>query len=576
MQTAMEKPQTAGLHSSIRENPDLGKYAWSSCKYYYLPLHAQARFASPLAEEILGCANGEDRTPEGLHSSLLKAARGGFSHVKIPLDRAGSPLISSAFAMAAEAGIPVVLQLSSALLREPAYRDYVYSLPAEFEAEIILEEEGPLDPGQLADLRTRFRGVHLSILVHKHTRWPAVLPKELVPVCGEVHLYFAYQLEPGTPYLTCLESHWIFRKLRALAPEVRFLPPKGVDIWDHRVKRGFELEPFLLPCFSTESANPQVKYSVVIPTYNNQNHLRVTLRHLFAQDVGPDAFEIIIVDDGSTDQTQCLVTELLGRQAARFNFKYIYFPREKRRSMGDAQFRAGIARNLGVKNAAGEILCFLDSDIVTPPHYLRVVEEQLKHWDALQARRVNLKQKVSHLECNFAEVVAGRDTDPDEAYWESFIKSTRDWHLLPYNWKYVCTHSFSMRKDLFLEIGGFKRNFIFYGFEDTDLGYRITKSGRRLHLLDLTVFHLFHENTRSEFRNLKSLRHDLLSRTAQIFYLHHLDDDIFENLRGFMNPELTFARLWSRIRNFLTLSVIWKARPEVYSSLPALEKGLRQ
>lgn len=576
MQTSLEKPMIAELHSSIRKNPDLGRYVWSSCKYYYLPLHGRARFASPFAERILGCGNGEDRSEEELRSSFLKASRGGFSHVKIPVDRSDSPLISSAFSLASAAGIAVVVQLSSALLRQPAYREYVYSLPAEYEAEILLEEEGPLGPDQLSDLRAHFRGVHLSILVHKKMHWPLVLPKELVPLCNEVHLYFAYQLEAGAPYLTCLEGHWVFRRLRSAAPQIRFLPPKGVDIWDHRVKRGFELEPFLLPCFSTESANPKIKFSVVIPTYNNQNHLRVTLRHLFAQDVGPDVFEVIIVDDGSTDQTQFLVTELLGKQSTRFNFKYIYFPREKRRAMGDAQFRAGIARNLGVKNAAGEILCFLDSDIVTPPHYLREVGEKLMHWDALQARRVNLKQKVSHLDCNFAEVVAGRDTDPDEAYWESFTNSTRDWHLLPYNWKYVCTHSFSMKKDLFLELGGFKRNFIFYGFEDTDLGYRITKSGRRLHLLDLTVFHLFHENTRSEFRNLKSLRHDLLSRTAQIFYLHHLDDDIFENLRGFMNPELNFARLWSRIRGFLTLSLIWKARPEVYSSLSVLEKGLRQ
>jgi hypothetical protein len=72
--------------------------------------------------------------------------------------------------------------------------------------------------------------------------------------------------------------------------------------------------------------------------------------------------------------------------------------------------------------------------------------------------------------------------------------------------------------------------------------------------------------------NLKSLRHSLLSRTAQIFYLHHLDEDIYENLLGFMEPEPTFQRFVNRLAKTASFKFLWGSQPEVYRTMN-LKKG---
>ncbi|MEM7646801.1 MAG: glycosyltransferase, partial [Pseudomonadota bacterium] len=432
--------------------------------------------------------------------------------------------------------------------------------------EWVIDEWNPQCLERMFSLNQFFIDSYVTIPVLKSTRWNDCLIPQLLEVYEEIHLAFGYHRDPGDSYLNCHEVHQLIKKLKARFPKHRFQPPKGVDLWDHRARDDFDMEPYLFPCFETRSLRPKPHFSVIIPTFNNQNHLRVVLRHLYQQNVGLDQFEVIVVDDGGTDQTLPLVMELLKTFDRSMNFKYIFFPRARKRVMGDSQYRAGISRNLGVKNAVGDILCFLDSDIITPPDYLEKVEKELQQWDALQAKRINLSQPASHLNFNYTDCQKDRDCIPDEAYWEKFLE-TEDWHLMPYNWKYVCTHSFSMRKELFWKVGGLKRNFIYYGFEDTDLGYRLVRGGYRLKLLDLEVFHMFHENTRSEFMNLSSLRHSLLCRTAQIFYLHHLDEDIYENLRGYMDPEPTLSRLVKSAMQKGRLEFLWKSRPAVFQSI---------
>lgn len=562
------------LHSSITQSNSLKDYISRENKHYYLPLFKQCLFPATVAD-IVGSNNDKDRSLSEIKSSIIKAKQGFYSHIKVPYDRHGDSFIERVFELSKEAGLGIVLQICSSQLKDKTFWLELKASLSDLSVEWILDDCSGVIGQRLAEVDRQALNSFVSIAVHKKILWHQILIPRVLDLFKSFHLYFPYQLDPKSDYLNCKESHKLVGLLRKRFPNHKFLPPKAVDIWDHRALHDFDMEPYVLPCFESQTLNPQIKYSVIIPTFNNQNHLRVVLRHLYKQNLSKDNFEVIVVDDGGMDLTQPLVMEMMAGFEEKMNFKYIYFPRSRKRTMGDSQYRAGISRNLGAKNAVGEIFCFLDSDIVVPRDYLQKVGESLQTWDAIQAKRVNLSETTSHLSFDYDQCDPKTDLIDDEPYWTEFIK-TENWHELPYNWKYVCTHSFSLRRDLFWQVGGLKKNYIYYGFEDTDLGYRLVKSGYRLHLLDVRVYHLFHENSRSEFMNLKSLRHSLLSRTAQIFYLHHLDEDIFENLLGFMEPEPSFKRLFKRIAKTMSLHFLWGPRHDVYTSLNQFNPSTRK
>ena len=91
---------------------------------------------------------------------------------------------------------------------------------------------------------------------------------------------------------------------------------------------------------------PQI--SIIIPTYNEAKYIKTCLESLTQQSLLP--YEIIIVDDGSTDKT---VEALLGFRILRQVHK-----------------GAGAARNLGAKHATGDILVFVDADMEFDPDFL--------------------------------------------------------------------------------------------------------------------------------------------------------------------------------------------------------------
>lgn len=97
--------------------------------------------------------------------------------------------------------------------------------------------------------------------------------------------------------------------------------------------------------------------SVVIPAFNEEENITACLEALASQTLAPENFEVIVVDNGSTDQTS--------RRASQF---------KKRLSLRIvSQTRASIsaARNRGASIAASPILAFLDADCMTRPNWLQ-------------------------------------------------------------------------------------------------------------------------------------------------------------------------------------------------------------
>ncbi len=109
--------------------------------------------------------------------------------------------------------------------------------------------------------------------------------------------------------------------------------------------------------------NSATAVSVVIPTYNRATLLRETLKSVISQTVMPA--EVVVVDDGSTDETPEVVREFEGARPA---LTFLQLPHANRR---------GPMRNLGVRVTKSPLVAFLDSDDLWKPTR---IEHQLEEW----------------------------------------------------------------------------------------------------------------------------------------------------------------------------------------------------
>jgi len=99
--------------------------------------------------------------------------------------------------------------------------------------------------------------------------------------------------------------------------------------------------------------------SVVVPTHNSAETLSATLESLMNQSTDVE-YEVIVVDDGSTDDT----TKVCEKFSGRCNFLYLRL--EKTRG-------PALARNFGIKNASGKIVAFIDADCTASRYWLEEI-----------------------------------------------------------------------------------------------------------------------------------------------------------------------------------------------------------
>jgi hypothetical protein len=117
------------------------------------------------------------------------------------------------------------------------------------------------------------------------------------------------------------------------------------------------------------AGNPAPLISVVIPVYNSEKFIQEAIENVLSQKY--PALELIIVDDGSTDQTKLIIDK------ATVDIRYFYQPNE-----GPAS-----ARNRGIRNASGDFIAFLDSDDLWPENILYLLLDELMKDDSLEIVR---------------------------------------------------------------------------------------------------------------------------------------------------------------------------------------------
>lgn len=235
-------------------------------------------------------------------------------------------------------------------------------------------------------------------------------------------------------------------------------------------------------------------FTIVIPTYERPDTLFRVLDAIGAQDDAP-AFEVVVVDDGSGDET--------GRRLAAYSPAYPF------RSFSQDNGGPASARNLGIRAARGEYVLFLGDDTVPEPGLLSV-----------HAR--------AHAEPRSGPVaVLGYTTWPRERRVSPFLHHINEYGLqfgyaliedpevVPFNFFY--TSNISLARLLLEEEGLFDTTFPHAAWEDIEISYRLMQRGMKIVYRPAAVTRHYHDITFASFRR----RQEKAGESAAIFYAKH-------------------------------------------------------
>ena len=224
--------------------------------------------------------------------------------------------------------------------------------------------------------------------------------------------------------------------------------------------------------------------SVIVPTYTRRELLEYTLDSLLRQNISPDDFEVIVSDDGSTDDTR----NALGKYKDCLHLKYLY--------QEDRGYRPASARNAGIRNAEGEICLFIDSGVLLNVQCVR--EHVFIHRNAsgkmAAVGYVYGFDQDGTKEDLIREMIvagdpegtiqrlkaAGAGLDIREKYYRKYGDRLED---LPAPWALFWTCNVSARRKDLEDVGFFDEVYDGkWGCEDNDLGLRLWQHGVEIRL----------------------------------------------------------------------------------------------
>ncbi len=277
--------------------------------------------------------------------------------------------------------------------------------------------------------------------------------------------------------------------------------------------------------------------SVLIPTYNRAQKLDRTLAYLHDQSLSSDSYEIIVVDDGSTDETE----RVLKKWANQSSLVQVL----KQKNSGQ-----GVARNKALKRASGEIILFIGDDIYATPDFLLThvqfhqdhPEENkaclgLTEWEA---PTTPFMQWLTHGGPQFA--YDQLNPQREASFW------------------FFYTSNLSLKRSL-LQKETFDEDFKAYGWEDIELGYRLMKKHdlKMIYTPQALATHDHPMEEKDLERKMKSI-----GKTALVFQKKHPEVRVLpQGIKLFIFRVLSLPPLlW--IFKFLSKRFYWYASSKRY------------
>lgn len=255
--------------------------------------------------------------------------------------------------------------------------------------------------------------------------------------------------------------------------------------------------------------------SIIIPVKNEGNHIKNTLHSLF--EVKTDyAFEVIVVDDHSTDQCCDFIKQL----------KHDTIKLVKADGVGVA-----MARNIGAKHASGKYIIFCDAHLFFEDYWIDRLIKPIENGlaDATNPGIVNAAN-VHAIGCGYTwdEHLQVRWNPPRRDMFESAL---------------IAAGCLAMRKDTFDDIDGFERGFRIWGRSDDDISLKLWLFGYKCVVIpDVRIKHVFRKGKEVPF---KFSWDDVNYNLMRMAYSHFNEERIkkCKNLIKYSDPDKIIKEL---------------------------------
>jgi glycosyltransferase involved in cell wall biosynthesis len=278
-----------------------------------------------------------------------------------------------------------------------------------------------------------------------------------------------------------------------------------------------------------------VRATIQLCTYNRAALLERVLDACFEQTVDPSDYEVVLVNDGSTDATP----EVIERAKQRATCRFVVID----------QVNSGLAkgRNAGIARASGERIIFIDDDVLPLPNY---VEEHLRSHD--RAPKAIVRGGAINVE-SFDDL------------------PVPIWSFKDYSGNFFWTTNVSVPLATIRAIGGFNDSFSEYGWEDIDVGLRLRFGGVR------AVFNpkalVYHYKPRPRSGNVEKMIAQARAQARTAVQLAAIHPHWRTYLATGLNP---VQRSWHRLRDGDRTTLALRARVGDLSNDRALsERELR-
>lgn len=244
--------------------------------------------------------------------------------------------------------------------------------------------------------------------------------------------------------------------------------------------------------------------SIVITTYNRSGALACVLHALEHQtDLH---FEVVVADDGSTDDHQAKIQSLQAKSA--LNITHVWHP--------DMGFTASQVRNLGVAASKGNYLILLDGDCVPESDFVARHRRLAEKGCFVNGSRVLLSKKFTekveggHIQlfsrCFLVWIGRRLAGQSSKALAKFRLPDQLRRKQAAFKWKGIRSCNMSVYKSDYIAVNGFDETFVGWGHEDADFVLRLHNAGlcRKNGFWSTEVYHLWHHESSRDMENVNA------------------------------------------------------------------------